>query len=119
MQQPNIELVVQDLKNQISRLSEERALYFALANQKAADYDSLKQQFDQKVIELETQQEEEKKKDALVIEKNAEIVRLNQELDELTKPNIPAEIPPYDEYMTKESHAEKLLCENGEASPKE
>lgn len=47
------DLVITDFKNQIARLSEERALYFALATAKEQENNQLKQENEDLKIQLE------------------------------------------------------------------
>lgn len=47
------DLVITDFKNQIARLSEERALYFALATAKEQENNQLKQENEELKIKLE------------------------------------------------------------------
>ncbi|MBO1515060.1 hypothetical protein [Metabacillus bambusae] len=73
-------LMIQDLKNQISRLSEERAIYFALASEKETENSSLQSQNSSLINEIgsiKQQLQEEKDRNKI----------LEDTLEDLTKPN--------------------------------
>jgi regulator of replication initiation timing len=63
--QANVDLVIQDLTDQIAKLSQEKAIFSALATQRTAEVNQLRQENEQlkkRIEELEKQNEEEKEK---------------------------------------------------------
>lgn len=69
----NADLIIQDFKKQISRLSEERAIYFSLASEKENESNLLKQELANINNQLKTEKDKNRS--------------LEQILEEMTKPD--------------------------------
>ncbi|THE09955.1 hypothetical protein E1I69_20525 [Bacillus timonensis] len=78
MEQLNYDLIVQDLISQNARLSEERAIHFALATQRQAEITTLKQEFGKRVSENEALKEQ-------LDNVQSEVSVLKQELEGMRK----------------------------------
>jgi regulator of replication initiation timing len=64
--QANVDLVIQDLTNQIAKLSQEKAIFSALATQRTIEINQLKQENDElkrRLEELESENAELRKLD--------------------------------------------------------